>query len=73
MHQIDARAEELRSVAGKSSVDPTPFLGIVSVFGDKLPRSVEFTGKVKAYLKTLSEQGVEGTIRAALQAHTQDC
>ena len=65
---IDARAGELRRVAQSCGLDPRPFLGIQSIFGDRLPADARFVGKVESALQTLTQHGTHATIRLALAA-----
>ncbi len=66
LHQIDARAEELGRIARQGGTDPTAFLSIGSIFGDRLSRNTVFTGKVKTCLKLLEGQGVNAAMRDLL-------
>jgi mannitol-1-phosphate/altronate dehydrogenase len=60
---LDARAVELISLARSSGMDPTPILGVRSIFGERLSSNIEFLQAVSDAMQTLSTDGVRVSLR----------
>ena len=66
IQKIDARADELTGIAGKSGLDPHPMLAVQSIFGTALPSNGKFVGSVESAIQQLAKSGVAATIDSYL-------
>ncbi len=64
---VDARAAELRLLAGRSQTDPRPMLSAKTIFGERLPSDPAFVQAVADAMRRLSDRGVHATMQHYLE------
>ena len=65
---IDARASELKLIAGQAGTNPRPMLALTSIFGERLTANPTFVKQVEEGLQALASKGPHAAIQQYLAA-----